>query len=594
MTDQEKQLRDLIQGIIDENATSNMFSVSPIAFHTHNGVDSPLLTHLTLVSGGYVNSGKTTFTDSVHNGFWLGSDGLYVGSASDANFMKFTNSTGSFSVKGAITTTTGSVINGTYIDQLAVGKLVTGTMDSQAITLASATGDAYIAGGNALDLTNWRGGDGSGGAVILGLDYSDSSKGKLFVGNYSTSKYIKFDGTDVITNNIAIVDTYTEGETLAVGNVVCIKNGVTNNLVTITDNAYVNGTVGFRDTNYNGANNDPLYIGTVDSGVRRIFIKVPTNDAQSLYKIQKVVLYLFQGSTNPGTVTNITLKNCNAAWDTSTITYNNAPAVTDDFSTYYTVSNFGNPPGALTWMALDITHMYKAWKNGDKTNNGIEITGTSAAGTNYITFQSTSGAHPPYVGITYNGGSDGKAYKADADYWDLSRSVIGVVKSRDTGAGTCLVQKTGQAYIPSSGAQGNPLYLSTTGGIVSGGSGNRNIIIGYITRDQNYSDLAIQKRDIYIESLLLPTSGKAIVFGATVFHPISDCSMIRIWCTADDSVGTIFRGYINVKKGASVTNKLIFDSTHSITVNWTDASTVGFSRQAGVENMTIYSVEFYN
>ncbi len=110
MIDQEKQIRDLIQQVIDENAASNLFNVSPIAFHTHNGVDSPILGHLTLANGGYVNSGKTSFTDSSHNGFWLGVEGLFVGSALDANKLKFNSSTGLLEYAGNVSGRASSVL----------------------------------------------------------------------------------------------------------------------------------------------------------------------------------------------------------------------------------------------------------------------------------------------------------------------------------------------------------------------------------------------------------------------------------------------------------------------------------------------------
>lgn len=108
----------------------------------------------------------------------------------------------SATITGALTTAFGSTINGTYIDSLAVSKLAAGAITSKAITLelADGTGDVYIAGGNNMDFANWRGGDGTGGAIMLGLDDSDSNKGKFFAGNYSTGKYVQYDGDDLVVN----------------------------------------------------------------------------------------------------------------------------------------------------------------------------------------------------------------------------------------------------------------------------------------------------------------------------------------------------------------------------------------------------------
>ena len=89
---------------------------------------------------------------------------------------------------------------------LAVEYLSAGTISSKAILLGvtGGTGDSYIAGGNNLDLANWRGGDANGGAIILGLDDSDDDKGKFFAGNYSTTQYIQYDGDEFFLNGISL------------------------------------------------------------------------------------------------------------------------------------------------------------------------------------------------------------------------------------------------------------------------------------------------------------------------------------------------------------------------------------------------------
>jgi len=128
---------------------------------------------------------------------------------------------------GAFVTTTANItdaiITSAKISDLSVAKLTAGTISSKAILLGitAGTGDSYIAGGNNLDLTNWRGGDGSGGAIILGLDDSDSDKGKFFAGNYSTSQYIQFDGTDMtISANLNIDAAYTAATAITAGDVI--------------------------------------------------------------------------------------------------------------------------------------------------------------------------------------------------------------------------------------------------------------------------------------------------------------------------------------------------------------------------------------
>ena len=84
----------------------------------------------------------------------------------------------------------GSVVAGTYIDALAVGKLSAGTIDSVSIVLGSSTSDAEIRSGIATgDFTN----SGAASGFLIGADFSDSSKGKFYFGDGSS--FIKWDGS---------------------------------------------------------------------------------------------------------------------------------------------------------------------------------------------------------------------------------------------------------------------------------------------------------------------------------------------------------------------------------------------------------------
>ncbi|MDD4013245.1 MAG: hypothetical protein PHW14_03535 [Candidatus Omnitrophica bacterium] len=46
------------------------------------------------MTGGTIKYGKTSFTDSTNSGYYIGQEGLYFGSASDASVYKFDISTG--------------------------------------------------------------------------------------------------------------------------------------------------------------------------------------------------------------------------------------------------------------------------------------------------------------------------------------------------------------------------------------------------------------------------------------------------------------------------------------------------------------------
>jgi len=105
-----------------------------------------------------------------------------------------------------------------------IGHLTSGSIYSKQITLAVAagTGDTYIAGGNALDLANWRGGDANGGAFILGLDDSVANDpAKFFIGNYSTNDYLSYDPT----NKLRIVASGENAITIEYGSDILLKHG---------------------------------------------------------------------------------------------------------------------------------------------------------------------------------------------------------------------------------------------------------------------------------------------------------------------------------------------------------------------------------
>jgi len=75
-----------------------------------------------------ISYGKTSFSDSVNAGYWIGTEGIYVGAASDASKMKYNVSTGLFEFKGDIAATSGyfgNATNGITID--STGATITGS-----------------------------------------------------------------------------------------------------------------------------------------------------------------------------------------------------------------------------------------------------------------------------------------------------------------------------------------------------------------------------------------------------------------------------------------------------------------------------------
>ena len=56
---------------------------------------------ITLI-GGTIKYGKTSFADTTHAGWYIGSEGLYVGAASDTTILKFTIASGAFDLVGTV------------------------------------------------------------------------------------------------------------------------------------------------------------------------------------------------------------------------------------------------------------------------------------------------------------------------------------------------------------------------------------------------------------------------------------------------------------------------------------------------------------
>ena len=106
-----------------------------------------------------------------------------------------------------------AIITNAKIASLDVGKLTSGLVVSKAITLSftEGAGDCYIAAGK----TDF---DHDETGFIFGIDDSDSNKAKLLIGN--STKYLNWDGNDLSTTNLSILNMFTSGEQI-LANEVC-------------------------------------------------------------------------------------------------------------------------------------------------------------------------------------------------------------------------------------------------------------------------------------------------------------------------------------------------------------------------------------
>lgn len=95
------------------------------------------------LSGGGLKYGKTGFTDTTHSGYYLGSEGVYFGAASDASKLKYDIGTGVFdfigTVSGRSTLTLSNSIN-------ASGQLITDIINARIDTSAKTILDSFTFG----------------------------------------------------------------------------------------------------------------------------------------------------------------------------------------------------------------------------------------------------------------------------------------------------------------------------------------------------------------------------------------------------------------------------------------------------------------
>lgn len=87
------------------------------------------------LTGGTIKYGKTSFADSTNAGYWIGSSGIYIGSAADASYIKYDISGATLTIEGTtfktssgndrIEITTGDAIliydGGTIVMQMTAG-----------------------------------------------------------------------------------------------------------------------------------------------------------------------------------------------------------------------------------------------------------------------------------------------------------------------------------------------------------------------------------------------------------------------------------------------------------------------------------------
>lgn len=145
--------------------------------------------------GGVVRSGKTSFTDSTHAGYYISPSGVYFGAASDTTRLKYTIATGVLdligTVSGRSTATLAAAINasGYLITEMVNSKLDTQTKEILGAFTFGVSGAINIPGtglaGLFLSPTGILGKDSAGNTTfaISGITGAATFKGSILSGS---------------------------------------------------------------------------------------------------------------------------------------------------------------------------------------------------------------------------------------------------------------------------------------------------------------------------------------------------------------------------------------------------------------------------
>jgi len=158
--------------------------------------------------------------------------------------------------------------------------------------------------------------------------------------------------------------------------------------ITTTDDTYYG-------TSYNkGPNNDLSstlgYGGWGDNYYDFFHFDISSGPASA--NVSSVLLYVYD---NAGSVNDAQEKayRITSSWTASAVSSSNYP-------TYYsTAYNQMQTTTVTGWRTVDVTQLYKDWKNGTYTNYGIELRPAYNNNSN-SSFSSLEGSYPPYLQIT--------------------------------------------------------------------------------------------------------------------------------------------------------------------------------------------------
>ena len=296
------------------------------------------------------------------------------------------------------------------------------------------------------------------------------------------------------------IENFTAGETITSGDVVCLKASYTDFQASHDSQVYQ----GSANTNYGSEEWFRAGDGPDANQAYRAFIKFVMTSVPTTESILKAELRI-KINTKNGSPTYQIIAIPDTDWDESTITWNNQPALSDTIVSKYGCEKSATLGANGTWITYDITQIVRQWKEAVINNYGIGLDTQGNPG-DYIAYNSSENAtfaDCPVLRVWSCDSSDGKVYKADADDYTLSRSIIGIAQAGAATDATVPIQTHGQVTNPSFGSTtGGRFYLSGTAGgyVTSTINLSRVICLGKIT-SASKAVLNIQDQDILIEKM---------------------------------------------------------------------------------------------
>jgi hypothetical protein len=456
-----------------------------------------------------------------------------------------------------------------YAGSIAVSQLTAGTITSKAITMtvSEGTGDSKIQWGK----TDF--GDTTSG-IIVGIDDSDSNLPKIEMGD--ATSYMGYSGTALYSNNLKLYETFTCGENITIGDVVCIKGTLYGSYSTTetTEDTYAseaNPTDPHPDV-------DTIFVGWLSSlKVYLSYMKFNLTNVPTNFLKAELVFY---ESSSTGTVSKLNGLNIGRItedWNEDDLTWNAKPVSTVDTQPNTTdgIANTAITAGAKL-VYVDITTLVRQWKDGIYDNYGLclRAAGSADATNTYIeisTKEHATTGQRPYLRITRYESSDGYVYKADADDYNLCRSIVGIATETKSSTESCKVQTFGKNASISLGI-GNIAYLSTSPGLVLGDTVNlpRIIEVGKCLAADT-ALIGIQKSGIFIEkipaSIQLSSTAPETTSCEIIVPPDATYALIDYEETIDASPDISYRHKIRIDQCGLSAN-----TTDASRITWGNAA----------------------